>query len=216
MKVYKITLYVSLMVFVILTILSVVLNFWNDNEWIAFIVNWCVGIACSIVVVIITTFIQFKVEQKKAIDELATTVRSMLFRNQLKGAIFVTSPYSDFSHLSEQQISVFEKSWLDGINEDIKKIQQQFGNIEFFFAKKKCLAIIKGLNPLIMALINGNKISDKYFESQEKIYNLAKAISSLDFKGYSRDEIESYLVMYEQNNSFQPNYTEGEKYDNRN
>ena len=67
MKVYKITLYVSLIVFVILTILSVVLNFWNDNEWIAFIVNWCVGIACSIVVVIITTFIQFRVEQKKAI-----------------------------------------------------------------------------------------------------------------------------------------------------
>ena len=47
MKVYKITRYVSLIVFAILTALSVVLNFWNDNEWIAFIVNWCVGIACT-------------------------------------------------------------------------------------------------------------------------------------------------------------------------
>ena len=45
MKVYKITLYVSLIVFAILTVFSVALNFWNDNEWIAFTVNWCVGIA---------------------------------------------------------------------------------------------------------------------------------------------------------------------------
>ena len=35
MKVYKITLYVSLIVFSILTVLSVALNFWNENEWIA-------------------------------------------------------------------------------------------------------------------------------------------------------------------------------------
>lgn len=214
MKVYKITLYVSLIVFAILTVLSVVLNFWNHNEWIGFIVNWCVGIACSIVVVIITTLIQFKVEQKKAIDQLATTVRVMLFQNQLKGTIFISSPYSDISHLSEQQLTAFEKSWLDGINESIKNIQQEFGNIEFFFGKRKSLYILKGINSVRIALIQGTKISDKYSESQEKIYNLAKAIKALDFKGYSRDEIENYLSMYEQNNSFQPNYAEGEKDDN--
>ena len=214
MKVYKITLYVSLIVFAVLTVLSVILNFWNDNEWIAFVVNWCVGIACSIVVVIITTLIQFKVEQKKAIDQLATTVRMMLFQNQLKGAIFVSSPYSDISHLSEQQVTAFEKNWLDGINENIKNVQQEFQNIEFFFEKRKSLSILKGINSVRIALMQGTKISDKYSESQEKIYNLAKAISHLDFKGYSRDEIESYLAMYEQNNSFQPNYTEGEEDDN--
>lgn len=214
MKVYKITLYVSLIVFAILTVLSGVLIFWNNNEWIAFVINWCVGIACSIVVVVITTFIQFKVEQKKAIDQLATAVRVMLFQNQLKGTIFVSSPYSDISHLSEQQITAFEKNWLDGINESIKKVQHEFGSIEFFFGKMKSLAILKGINSVRIALIQGTKISDKYSESQEKIYNLAKAISSLDFKGYSRDEIESYLAMFEKNNSFQPNYTEGEENDN--
>lgn len=214
MKVYKITLYISLILFVVLTVISVVLNFWNDNEWLVFIINWCVGIACSLVVVIITTFIQFKVEQRKAIDQLATSVRVMLFQNQLKGTIFMSSPYSDISHLSEKQIAVFEKNWLDGINENIKNVQQEFGNIEFFFGKRKSLAILKGINSVRIALMQGTKICDKYSESQEKIYNLAKAISSLDFKGYSRDEIKSYLAMYEKNNSFQPNYTEGEEDDN--
>ena len=138
----------------------------------------------------------------------------MLFQNQLKGAIFVSSPYSDISHLSKQQITAFEKNWLDGINENIKTVQQEFENIEFFFGKIKSLSILKGINSVRIALMQGTRISDKYSESQEKIYNLAKSISHLDFKGYSRDEIESYLAMYEKNKSFQPHYTEGEEDDN--
>ena len=53
-----------------LTIVSIILNFLECNNWITFAINWCVGIACSIGVVIITTLIQFKVEQNKAIRKL--------------------------------------------------------------------------------------------------------------------------------------------------
>ena len=72
MRVYKKTLTVSIIMFCVLAVVSVMLNFWNDCEWISFIVNWCVGIACSIFVVIITTYIQFKAENYKITIELAT------------------------------------------------------------------------------------------------------------------------------------------------
>lgn len=78
MRVYKKTLIVSIVVCFILAVLSVILNFWSDFKWISFVVNWCVGIACSIVVVIITTYIQYKAEKYKITIEMATAILAWL------------------------------------------------------------------------------------------------------------------------------------------
>lgn len=71
MIVYKKTLTISIIMCSILAFLSITLSFWNDNQWISFIINWCVGIACSLFVVIITTYIQFKAENHKITIKLA-------------------------------------------------------------------------------------------------------------------------------------------------
>ena len=72
MRVYKKTLTIAIIMFCALAVVSVMLNVWNDYEWVSFIINWCVGIACSIFVVIITTYIQFGAENNKLTVELAT------------------------------------------------------------------------------------------------------------------------------------------------
>ena len=43
MIVYKKTLTISIGIFFLFAVISVMLNFWNDYEWITFIINWCVG-----------------------------------------------------------------------------------------------------------------------------------------------------------------------------
>ena len=113
-KVYKITLYASLIVFSVLTVLSVILNFWNENEWLSFINDWCVGIACSIIVVVITTLIQFKVEQKKIINELASAVRMLLFQNVIGGDAFEEDAEQE---MTACQIQSFKQIWKKEIKE---------------------------------------------------------------------------------------------------
>ena len=131
MKVYKITLYVSLIVFSILTVLSVALNFWNENEWIAFVVNWCVGIACSIVVVIITTLIQFKVEQKKAINKLILIARALIFHNEFFGSIFASGVVRNVDTVTD--LDKIENNWRNSLKEDMEKASAVLMELEFFF-----------------------------------------------------------------------------------
>ncbi|MGN0179140.1 MAG: hypothetical protein ACI4DY_06840 [Monoglobaceae bacterium] len=203
MKVYKITLYVSLIVFAILTILSIALNFWNDNKWIAFIVNWCVGIACSIVVVIITTLIQFKVEQKKAINKLVLIVRALIFHNEFFGSIFVSGVMRNADTVTD--LDKIENNWRNSLKEDMEKVNAVLMELEFFFKNPVLLKMLKLSNAFNISQFDK---SEKNYEVEAKlleteyekvtriIVDFAETLVSLKVKSYGKEEIEKYILDY--------------------
>ena len=76
-KLYKRTITASIVAAVVFFVISVICEFWNFNHY-AFMQNYCVGIACSLVVVIITSLLQYKHEQSKLFAEYCTAVREMV------------------------------------------------------------------------------------------------------------------------------------------
>ena len=197
MKVYKMTLQVCMLVLFALTILSVVLSLWNGNEWISFAVDWCVGIACSIIVVIITTVIQFKAEQNRAIKELGAEVKSLLFHNQFEGFIFDDMPYA--TELQTQEKNYFEQRWFDCIQEDVKTIWRVCSELQFFFRPQKLLIIMRFCTGLRLVMIQGKNKRESYSSSQYNIYGLAKAMLALNLSinEYDHKDIEEYIAAYE-------------------
>ena len=82
MKLYKNTIIISIIVFFVCVFLSVIFAFTCISEFqiIKFINDYMIGIACSIIVVIITTFLQFKYEQRKALQTTLSDIRFLLFQ----------------------------------------------------------------------------------------------------------------------------------------
>ena len=196
MKVYKITLYASLIVFSVLTVLSVILNFWNENEWLSYINDWCVGIACSIIVVVITTLIQLKEEQKKIINELASAVRMLLFQNVIGGEAFEKDAEQE---MTAYQIQSFKQLWKKEIEESTESISKICSGLEFFFKKKEMFLIRKNSFLIQVELIKDEPIEDLYNHSQKNIYELAEALLNLSFADYNREEIAKYIEEYKEN-----------------
>ena len=203
MKVYKITLYVSLIVFAILTVLSVVLNFWNDNEWIAFVLNWCVGIACSIVVVIITTLIQFKVEQKKAINKLVLIARALIFHNELFGSILASGVVRNTNTVTD--LDEIENNWRNSLKEDMEKASTVLMELEFFFKNPALIKMLKLSNSFKISQFDKSEknyeVEAKWLETEyEKvtkiIVDFAETVVSLKVKGYGKEDIEEYVAKH--------------------
>ena len=203
MKVYKITLYVSLIVFSILTVLSVALNFWNENEWIAFVVNWCVGIACSIVVVIITTLIQFKVEQKKAINKLVLITRALIFHNEFFGSIFESGVVRNADTVSD--LDKIENNWRNSLKEDMEKASAVLMELEFFFKNPALLKMLKLSNAFKISQFDKSEknyeveaklLENEYEKVTKIIVDFAETVVSLKVKGYGKEEIEKYILDY--------------------
>ena len=203
MKVYKITLYVSLIVFAILTVLSVVLNFWNENEWIAFVVNWCVGIACSIVVVIITTLIQFKVEQKKAINKLVLIARALIFHNELFGSINASDVVRNADTVT--YLDKIENNWRNSLKEDMDKASAVLMELEFFFKNPDLLKMLKLSNAFKISQfdkseknyeVEAKMLETEYEKVTATIVDFAETVVSLKVKGYGKEEIEKYILDY--------------------
>ena len=203
MKVYKITLYVSLIVFAILTVFSVVLNFWNDNAWIAFVVNWCVGIACSIVVVIITTLIQFKVEQKKAINKLVLIARALIFHNELFGSIFASGVVRNTNTVTD--LDEIEDNWRNSLKEDMEKASTVLMELEFFFKNPALIKMLKLSNSFKISQFDKSEknyeVEAKWLETEyEKvtkiIVDFAETVISLKVKGYGKEDIEEYVAKH--------------------
>ena len=90
MKVFKTTLIISVIIFFLLAIISILLNFFNssDRYWISFFINWSVGISCSTVVVIVTTLIQYRIEQDRLINKCADCLRGLFYQNSFFGSLF--------------------------------------------------------------------------------------------------------------------------------
>ena len=203
MKVYKITLYVSLIVFATLTALSVVLNFWNDNEWIAFVVNWFVGIACSIVVVIITTLIQFKVEQKKAINKLVLIARALIFHNEFFGSIFASGVVRNADTVAD--LDKIENNWRNSLKEDMEKASAVLMELEFFFKNPTLLKMLKLTNAFKISQFDKSeknyeveaKLLETEYEQVTKIIaDFAETVISLKVKSYGKEEIEEYVAKH--------------------
>ena len=63
LKLYKRTIIVSIWIFAIFLTSSIILKVLvRDNDTISFLQNYIIGITCSILVVIITTLLQYKSE----------------------------------------------------------------------------------------------------------------------------------------------------------
>lgn len=131
MKVYKTTLIISVIIFLLLAITSTVLNFFNlpNRNWISFYINWSVGIGCSTVVVIVTTLIQYKIEQDRLLNKCADCLRVLFFHNSFFGSTF-----NDDCIRNDYTANVLDKienNWRKSIETDNEKLIEYLNQLEF-------------------------------------------------------------------------------------
>ena len=129
MKLYKNTLIISIVILVICVLLSVVFNFTCLSEivFISFISDYMIGTACSIIVVIVTTFLQFKYEQRKTLNSILSDIQFFFFHYLLVV----------MSHDPREKTS--DKLWeyyYDETYKGIRKISTDLSSIEWFSKKK--------------------------------------------------------------------------------
>ena len=143
MKVYKTTIIISVSIFLFLAITSTVLNFFNlpNRNWISFFINWSVGIGCSTVVVIVTTLIQYRIEQDRLINKCADCLRGLFFHNSFFGSLF-----NDDCIRNDYTVNVLDKienNWRKSIEEDNGKLLEYLNQLEFLSkSNRKFLATI--------------------------------------------------------------------------
>ena len=131
MKVFKTTLIISVIIFFLLAIISIFLNFFNssDRYWISFFINWSVGIGCSTVVVIVTTLIQYRIEQDRLINKCADCLRGLFFHNSFFGSLF-----NDDCIRNDYTANVLDKienNWRKSIETDNEKLMEYLNQLEF-------------------------------------------------------------------------------------
>ena len=129
MKLYKNTLIISIVILVICVLLSVVFNFTYLSEigFISFISDYMIGTACSIIVVIVTTFLQFKYEQRKTLNSILSDIQFFFFHYLL--VVMSLDPREKTS----------DKLWeyyYDETYKGIRKISTDLSSIEWFSKKK--------------------------------------------------------------------------------
>lgn len=86
-----------------------------------------IGIACSIIVVIITTYLQFKYEQKKLINSVLSETQFLFF-------YYLLVVYS--LHPDEETPNKLWDHYYDKIYNAVQKISLEISNIEWFSCKK--------------------------------------------------------------------------------
>lgn len=168
MKLYKNTLIISVVVFVACFLLSLVFEFTCLSELniVSFLSDYIIGIACSIVVVIITTFLQFKYEQRKILYSILSDVQFLFFDYLL----IVLSLDPD-----EKTPEKLWQYYYDKVYDGVKRISSQLSDIEWF-SKKKTKTAGNLQKAVLQVRINLSK------RSNQKEYGLLYIddISSLD------------------------------------
>ena len=207
MKVYKVTFYVSLAIFLVFAILSVIFNFCISNCWSSFVANWFVGIACSAAIVVVTTLIQFKIEQRKAINKLVLIAESLIFHNQLFGGIFVSDVPRNANTIKE--LDRLESNWRKSLDEDMKKARSVLMDFEFFIKKQALLKMLKLSNLFVISQfdkseknyeIEAKLLENEYHKVTNIIVEFAETVVSLKVKSYGKEEIEKYILDYRSKN----------------
>ena len=148
---------------ILCVLLSVYFEFYTEQtEVISFSTDYLVGIACSIVVVIITTYLQFKYEQRRISSSILSDIQFFFFDFLL----VVMSFYPDEDESEEVWKYHYEK-----IYKDTKEISAKLSSIEWFSPIKT-----KNTNDLQKAIIKimiyiAKTSNKKEFESINHIVN---------------------------------------------
>lgn len=159
MKLYKKTIVVSKIMAICFFILSVVCEFFEFTHK-AIIQSYTSGIACSLIVVIVTTYLQFKYEQERLLDEIASNLNSFFFHRY----------YAVRDLLSNKTYTVELWEYLhDMIENNIQEISDKSREIRFFNKETESKVIeLCGRIQLIQAdCLDGNFQSKK--KALEKI-----------------------------------------------
>ena len=209
MKVYKTTLIISVIIFLLLAITSTVLNFFNlpNRNWISFYINWSVGIGCSTVVVIVTTLIQYKIEQDRLLNKCADCLRVLFFHNSLFGSTF----NGDFSRneFNAKNLDKIEDNWRKSIEEDNGKLLEYLNQLEFLSKsnRKFLAAILKTSYQLQISSIAKEDCSNERIEEilnreYEKItsdiISMSEKLLKFNISKFNRDEISKFVKQINQ------------------
>jgi hypothetical protein len=183
MRVYKVTLIVSTIIFSVLTVAAVCLHFLGTNFDLAFLVNWLVGIACSIVVVIITTSIQFRVEQKRAIQQVAELTVDLQIAFEVCNDTINSDYWENYSNPERKEFFLHLFKETTDFTEEIEKLT---ADIVYFSCKKeKINTRIHKTQGLIKILLTKEGMEFITFLICEKhIIEMADNVLKLNTKGY--------------------------------
>lgn len=155
MKLYKKTLIISVIVFSVSVILSIVFEFTCISKFraVSFLLDYMIGIACSSIVVIITTLLQFMYEQKKLINSIISGIQ-ILFFHCWGGAMALTSP--------EEVPCTLWKNYCEEIYEELRKISKDLSGIEWFSKKqnKKMIDLHRAVLGMMVETINFSNYKD--------------------------------------------------------
>lgn len=129
MKLYKKTLIISIIVFLFCVLLSFVfgLTCIANYKIIQIITDYLIGIACSVIVVIITTFLQFKFEQRKILNSILADIHFFFFH-----CLLIAMSLDP----NEETSSNFWEYYYDEIYKEAKKLSSELLDIEWFSKKK--------------------------------------------------------------------------------
>lgn len=100
-------------IYYLLTISVVLKIFIPENDTISFIQNYIIGITCSILVVIITTFLQYKSEYERVMSEFTSILRQLILN------LLVALSYQEKD--ADEWLC---KEIIDKIKEDCDKLNQ--------------------------------------------------------------------------------------------
>jgi hypothetical protein len=212
MKVYKTTLIISVIIFLLLAITSTVLNFFNlpNRNWISFYINWSVGIGCSTVVVIVTTLIQYKIEQDRLLNKCADCLRVLFFHNSFFGSLF-----NDDCIRNDYTANVLDKienNWRKSIETDNEKLMEYLNQLEFISKSNQNIlaAISKTSYQLQISSIAKEGCSNERIEEilkreYEKITGdiilMSEKLLKFKISKFNKDELTKFINQIKQSES---------------
>ena len=204
MKVFKRTLIISVIIFFLLAIISILLNFFNSSAryWISFFINWSVGIGCSTVVVIVTTLIQYRIEQDRLINKCADCLRGLFFHNSFFGSLF-----NDDCIRNDYTANVLDKienNWRKSIETDNEKLMEYLNQLEFISKsnQKVLLELSKTSYFLQISFIakedcSHEKIEDILKREYEKItsdiISMSEKLLKFKISKFAKDELIKFI-----------------------
>ena len=204
MKVFKTTLIISVIIFFLLAIISIFLNFFNssDRYWISFFINWSVGIGCSTVVVIVTTLIQYRIEQDRLINKCADCLRGLFFHNSFFGSLF-----NDDCIRNDYTANVLDKienNWRKSIETDNEKLIEYLNQLEFISKsnQKVLLELSKTSNLLQISFIakedcSHEKIEEilkrEYGKITSDIISMSEKLLKFKISKFAKDELIKFI-----------------------
>ena len=204
MKVFKTTLIISVIIFFLLAIISIFLNFFNssDRYWISFFINWSVGIGCSTVVVIVTTLIQYRIEQDRLINKCADCLRGLFFHNSFFGSLF-----NDDCIRNDYTANVLDKienNWRKSIETDNEKLIEYLNQLEFISKsnQKVLLGLSKTSNLLQISFIakedcSHEKIEEilkrEYGKITSDIISMSEKLLKFKISKFAKDELIKFI-----------------------